>query len=79
MRVILRQHSNSVSMWVIIGLGNLTQGQAETRPVYVPCICHPSFGVFPTKLYGRHQSTYLLDLSRLRESRHSINTYLLTA
>lgn len=78
MRMILRQRSDSVSVWVMIGLGYLPQGQAETRPVCVPCICHPCFIAFPTKLYGRYRNTYLLDLPRLRESRHSINTYLLT-
>lgn len=71
-----RPHSNSVGMWVMIDLRYLLQGQAEAKSVYVPCICHSCFGGLSTKLYGRRHNTFLLDLSMLRESRHSINTYL---
>lgn len=68
---------NLVRMCIMIDLRHLPQGQAETRAVYVPCICHPCFGVSPSKLYRRRHSTHLLDLPMLWETRYS-NIYLLT-
>lgn len=78
MRSIQRQHPNLVRMCTMIDLRHLPWGQTEARAVYVSCICHPCFGVFPAKLCGGHHYTYLIDLPMLKESRYSINIYWLS-